>query len=211
MNSRHYFNEIAQQWNAMRQKYFNQDIRPMLLERIDFKGKSVIDLGAGTGYLSLELAKHARVVFAIDQSQNMLEQIKARADRQNLSNVFTLISDVNSISFHSNQIDIVTMNMALHHIQDPVLIIREIHRLLNEEGIVVISDVMKHEGAWAKKEMHDVWLGFDKNQIEVWLETNGFIEIDFVETKYQAVASSSTGDTINPNIFIVTARKGKKI
>lgn len=211
MNSRHYFNEIAQQWNAMRQKYFNQDIRPMLLERIDFKGKSVIDLGAGTGYLSLELAKHARVVFAIDQSQNMLEQIKARADRQNLSNVFTLISDVNSISFHSNQIDIVTMNMALHHIQDPVLIIREIHRLLNEEGIVVISDVMKHEGAWAKKEMHDVWLGFDKNQIEIWLETNGFIEIDFVETKYQAVASSSTGDTINPNIFIVTARKGKKI
>ena len=161
----------------------------MLLERIDFKGKSVIDLGAGTGYLSLELAKHARVVFAIDQSQNMLEQIKARADRQNLSNVFTLISDVNSISFHSNQIDIVTMNMALHHIQDPVLIIREIHRLLNEEGIVVISDVMKHEGAWAKKEMHDVWLGFDKNQIEIWLETNGFIEIDFVETKYQAVAS----------------------
>ena len=211
MNSRHYFNEIAQQWNAMRQKYFNQDIRSMLLERIDFKGKSVIDLGAGTGYLSLELAKHARVVFAIDQSQNMLEQIKARADRQNLSNVFTLISDVNSISFHSNQIDIVTMNMALHHIQDPVLIIREIHRLLNEEGIVVISDVMKHEGAWAKKEMHDVWLGFDKNQIEIWLETNGFIEIDFVETKYQAVASSSTGDTINPNIFIVTARKGKKI
>lgn len=209
MNSRNYFDQIAPQWNSMRQKYFNQDIRPILFERINFKDKTVIDLGAGTGYLSLALAKYAKLVFAIDQSQNMLDQIRHKATYQNLSNVFTIISDVNTIAFQSNQIDIVTMNMALHHMLEPNSIIKEMHRLLKDGGQVVISDVMQHQGEWAKEEMHDVWLGFNKNQIEQWLSNNGFIDIEFIETNYQAIATSSKGEIINPNIFVVLAKKGE--
>lgn len=211
MNSRNYFDQIAPQWNSMRQKYFNQDIRPILFERINFKNKTVIDLGAGTGYLSLALAKYAKLVFAIDQSQNMLDQIRQKATHQNLSNVFTIISDVNTIAFQSHQIDIVTMNMALHHMIEPSSIIKEMHRLLKDNGQIVISDVMKHQGEWAKEEMHDVWLGFSKNQIEQWLTYNGFIEIDFIETNYQAIATSHNGEIINPNIFIVIAKKGNLV
>lgn len=209
MNSRNYFDQIATQWNSIRQKYFNQDIRPLLFERINFKNRTVIDLGAGTGYLSLALAKYAKIVFAIDQSQNMLDQIRQKAIHQNLSNVFTIISDVNSIAFQSNQIDIVTMNMALHHMIEPNTIIKEMHRLLKDNGQVVISDVMKHHGEWAKDEMHDVWLGFSKYQIEQWLTNNGFIDIEFIETDYQAIATSNKGEIINPNIFIVIAKKGE--
>lgn len=209
MNSRNYFDQIAPQWNSMRQKYFNQDIRPILFKRINFKNKTVIDLGAGTGYLSLALAKYAKLVFAIDQSQNMLDQIRQKATYQNLTNVFTIISDVNTIAFQSHQIDVVTMNMALHHMVDPSSIIKEMHRLLKDNGQVVISDVMKHQGEWAKEEMHDVWLGFSKNQIEQWLANNGFIEIEFVETNYQAIATSNNGEIINPNIFVVIAKKGR--
>lgn len=208
MNSRNYFDQIAPQWNSMRQKYFKQDIRPILFKRVNFKNKTVIDLGAGTGYLSLSLAKNAKIVFAIDQSQNMLDQIRQKANYQKLTNVFTIISDVNTVAFQSHQIDIVTMNMALHHMIDPNQIIKEMYRLLKGKGLVVISDVMKHQGEWAKEEMHDVWLGFSRNQIENWLSNNGFVDIEFIETDYQAVATSNKGELINPNIFIVIAKKG---
>ena len=179
MNSQNYFDRIAPQWNAMRQRYFNQDIRPIIFSRIDFKNTTVADLGAGTGYLALELAKHAKIVFAIDQSQNMLDQIKEKAHNHKIDNIYTLASDIQSIPFQSSQIDIVTMNMALHHMLEPNLIIKEMYRLLNDNGIAVISDVMSHNGKWAIEEMHDVWLGFSKNQIEYWLSENGFIDIEF--------------------------------
>ena len=210
MNSQNYFDRIAPQWNAMRQRYFNQDIRPIIFSRIDFKNTTVADLGAGTGYLALELAKHAKIVFAIDQSLNMLDQIKEKAHNHKIDNIYTLASDIQSIPFQSSQIDIVTMNMALHHMLEPNLIIKEMYRLLNDNGIAVISDVMSHNGKWAIEEMHDVWLGFSKNQIEYWLSENGFIDIEFIETNFQAIASNQNGETINPNIFIVIAKKGKK-
>lgn len=210
MNSQNYFDRIAPQWNAMRQRYFNQDIRPIIFSRIDFKNTTVADLGAGTGYLALELAKYAKIVFAIDQSQNMLDQIKEKAHIHKIDNIYTLASDIQSIPFQSSQIDIVTMNMALHHMLEPNLIIKEMYRLLNDKGTVIISDVMSHNGKWAIEEMHDVWLGFSRNQIEYWLSENGFIDIEFIETNFQAIASSQNGEIINPNIFIVIAKKGKK-
>lgn len=210
MNSQNYFDRIAPQWNAMRQRYFNQDIRPIIFSRIDFKNTTVADLGAGTRYLALELAKHAKIVFAIDQSLNMLDQIKEKAHNHKIDNIYTLASDIQSIPFQSSQIDIVTMNMALHHMLEPNLIIKEMYRLLNDKGTVIISDVMSHNGKWAIEEMHDVWLGFSKNQIEYWLSENGFIDIEFIETNFQAIASNQNGETINPNIFIVIAKKGKK-
>ena len=210
MNSQNYFDRIAPQWNAMRQRYFNQDIRPIIFSRIDFKNTTVADLGAGTRYLALELAKHAKIVFAIDQSLNMLDQIKEKAHNHKIDNIYTLASDIQSIPFQSSQIDIVTMNMALHHMLEPNLIIKEMYRLLNDKGTVIISDVMSHNGKWAIEEMHDVWLGFSRNQIEYWLNENGFIDIEFIETNFQAIASNQNGETINPNIFIVIAKKGKK-
>lgn len=210
MNSQNYFDRIAPQWNTMRQRYFNQDIRPIIFSRIDFKNTIVADLGTGTGYLALELAKHAKIVFAIDQSQNMLDQIKEKVRNHKIDNIYTLTSDIQSIPFQSSQIDIVTMNMALHHMLEPNLIIKEMYRLLNDKGIVIISDVMNHNGKWAIEEMHDVWLGFSRNQIEYWLSENGFIDIEFIETNFQAIASNQNGETINPNIFIVIAKKGEK-
>ena len=210
MNSKNYFDHIATQWNAMRKNYFNQDIRPIIFSRVDFKQKTVMDLGSGTGYLALEISKLANLVFAVDQSHNMLDQLMYKAKSNQLNNVFTIKSDIQSIAFLSNQIDVITMNMALHHMPSPNEVIKEMYRLLKDDGRVVIGDVMSHQGEWAIEEMHDVWLGFKKEQIIQWLEENHFTDIEFIETSYQAVATSKKGEVINPNIFVVVAKKESK-
>lgn len=210
MNSKNYFDHIATEWNAMRKNYFNQDIRPIIFSKVDFKNKTVMDLGSGTGYMAHEIAKVSNVVFAVDQSHNMLDQLMYKAKLNQISNIYTIQSDIHSISFLSNQIDVITMNMALHHMPSPNEVIKEMYRLLKDNGKVVIGDVMSHQGDWAIEEMHDVWLGFRKEQIIYWLEENHFTEIDFIETNYQAIASSKKGEVINPNIFVVVAKKGAK-
>jgi len=210
MNSQQYFDRIAHQWNQIRQDYFKDDIRPLLFEKINFENRVVADLGSGTGFLALEIARKANVVFALDHSRNMLNHIVRNAKSQNLSNVFAIESNLDRTLLIQEQIDIVTMNMALHHIENPAEVIREIYHMLLPGGTIVLSDVMEHDGVWAIEEMHDKWLGFHLPDIEKWMRNAGFIESSVTDTGLIAVSTNSKGETISPHIFLAIATKGNQ-
>lgn len=44
--------------------------------------------------------------------------------------------------------------------------LREMVRVVKPSGAVVITDEVKHSYAWMREEHADVWLGFDKEQVE---------------------------------------------
>lgn len=211
MNSQHYFDLIAHRWNHIRQDYFKDDIRPMIFEKVDFKNRIVADLGSGTGFLALEEARQAHIVFALDQSQNMLDHLVNKARYQNLSNIFAIKSDLSDNVLISEQIEIVTMNMALHHLDNPAHMIKEMYRMLVPGGTFILSDVMEHEGEWARTEMHDKWLGFTLSEVENWIKQAGFIESSVIDTGYIAVSTSTKGETIAPHIFMAIAKKGDQL
>ena len=211
MNSQHYFDLIAHRWNHIRQDYFKDDIRPLIFEKVDFKNRIVADLGSGTGFLALEVARLAHIVFALDQSQKMLNHLVGKARYQNLSNIFAIKSDLDSSVIIQEQIEIVTMNMALHHMDNPANTIKEMYRMLVPGGTLVLSDVMEHEGEWAKTEMHDTWLGFTLSEVKFWIEQAGFVEPSVIDTGYVAVSTSTKGETIAPHIFMAIAKKGEQL
>lgn len=68
--------------------------------------------------------------------------------------------------------------MALHHIVKLNESIKEMYRVLKQGKKVVISDVYKYDGQWAKEEIHDEWLGFSENEIREWLETTYLSMLD---------------------------------
>lgn len=208
MNSQHYFDLIAHRWNKIRQEYFRDDIRPLIFDKIDFKNRIVADLGSGTGYLALAEASQSRIVFAFDQSQNMLDHLIRKAKFQGITNIFAFRTDLATNILIHEQIEIVTMNMALHHLENPSDMIKEMYQMLVPGGTLMISDVMQHEGEWAKEEMHDKWLGFSLDEVEDWINKAGFTDISVVDTGYIAVSTSTKGEAIAPHIFMATARKG---
>ena len=65
----------------------------------------------------------------------------------------------------------------------------------------------KHDGEWAKEEMHDEWLGFSENEIREWLENVGFRNIEIEDTKLNAIGVSSKGEYTEIGIFLATAIK----
>lgn len=66
---------------------------------VDFSKKSIIDVGAGTGIYTLELAKTASKILAIDTSKMMLNILKSSLTQFNYKNVLTFHGDINDLDF----------------------------------------------------------------------------------------------------------------
>lgn len=139
-----------------------------------FVGKDVADLGAGEGYLTLQLAHFARHVHAVDQSSRMLRHLEAAAESAGLKNAITPVQgDLERVPLPEACMDAVFLSQALHHAAEPAMAIREAIRLLRAGGLLVILDLVRHEQEWVRERFADQWLGFDPDELSAWIQQAG--------------------------------------
>ncbi|MCB2294849.1 class I SAM-dependent methyltransferase [Clostridium algoriphilum] len=208
MSSLDYFNEIAESWNVIRSEYFDERLKYKVLSKVNIKDKVVADLGCGTGFLSLALALDASIVFSIDQSVNMLVETRKLMETKKFDNVYPIKSSIDNLVLFDESVDVVFINMALHHVKDAKKAIDEMFRIIKKDGTLIISDVQEHNGEWAKEEMFDEWLGFSNNQMKEWLMEAGFNLVDIENTDLKCKGYSSKGEYTETGIFIAVANKG---
>jgi len=112
--------------------------RPNTLQLFpDVNGKVVLDAACGPGkYAEILIAKGA-IIKGVDISPKMVEL----ANRRNNNNGEFFVHDLsnNLYMFDDKTFDIVLCALALHYIEDWTLPIREFHRILKDNGILVIS------------------------------------------------------------------------
>ncbi|GAA0061950.1 class I SAM-dependent methyltransferase [Clostridium sp. CTA-1] len=207
MNSLQYFDSIAPNWNVIRSEYFEERLKYKILSITNIKDKIVGDLGCGTGFVSLAVANEASIVFSIDNSINMLKELSVSASKKDYKNIYPIKSSLDNLAIFDESLNVVFINMALHHIKDAKKAIAEMYRVLKKDGVVVISDVREHNGEWAKEEMFDEWLGFSKEQMTNWLEDAGFENIEIENTNLSCKGYSSKGEYTETGIFLASAVK----
>jgi ubiquinone/menaquinone biosynthesis C-methylase UbiE len=208
MGSRQYFDNIAASWNAMRSEYFKDEVRDRILQKLEIENKIVGDFGCGTGFISLGLAaKNPNIIFSLDQSLNMLKELKRESISLGFNNIYPIRSSLSDLALFDESLDAITINMALHHVVEAGKSLEEMYRVLKYGGKLVVSDVLEHNGKWAREEMFDEWLGFSAGQIIKWLEQAGFKNITIEDTTLKAKGYSSKGEYIETGIFIATADK----
>ncbi|ENJ9653633.1 methyltransferase domain-containing protein [Clostridium botulinum] len=207
MNSLQYFDSIAPNWNVIRSEYFEERLKYKILSMTNIKDKIVGDLGCGTGFVSLAVANEASIVFSIDNSINMLKELSASASKKDYKNIYPIKSSLDNLAIFDESLNVVFINMALHHIKNAKKSIEEMYRVLKKDGVVVISDVREHNGEWAKEEMFDEWLGFSKEQMTNWLEEAGFKNIEIENTNLSCKGYSSKGEYTETGIFLASAVK----
>jgi SAM-dependent methyltransferase len=104
------------------------------LEKQKSVPKTILDIGAGTGEILIALKNHYRLdssmVYAIDQKL------------PKLSDVTPLTYDSGKIPLPDRSVDVIVMLMVLHHIpiQDRLLIISEMSRVLSVDGVIIIRE-----------------------------------------------------------------------
>jgi DNA-binding transcriptional ArsR family regulator len=159
----------------------------------------VADLGCGEGYLTLEVARWAKQVVAVDQSDAMLDRLKELARKQRVRNVKWKKAQIENLPLADESVDIVLMSQVLHALQDPGIGLSQAYRILKREGLLLVQDLRKHEEEWVKEKHGDIWLGFETTELRSMLRNAGFSDVR-VE-----IGSRRRGDP-----FMVLIGRGKK-
>ena len=149
----------------------------------------VADLGCGEGYLTLESARWARHVTAVDRSREVLARGKALAARRKLTNITWKRGDIEDVPLADRSVDLALLSQALHHAAEPARALTEAHRILRPGGRVVVLDLRQHEEAWVRSKLGDRWLGFSDAALRSLLRDAGFERV-----KLQVGARARAGD-----------------
>jgi SAM-dependent methyltransferase len=101
---------------------------------------TVLDVACGPGLLVCAFARVARRATGIDLTPAMLDQARAEARRQGLANVAWDEGEGERLPYADGQFSIVTSRYALHHVQDPGAVVREMRRVCAAGGRVAVID-----------------------------------------------------------------------
>ncbi|HJR44324.1 MAG TPA: class I SAM-dependent methyltransferase [Actinomycetota bacterium] len=102
--------------------------------------ETVLEVGAGTGnFLSLFEGAAARLV-ALDLTEEMLHEAGRRHPGQAL-----VLGNAFALPFASRSVELVASAQALHHIHEPVPVLKEMRRVCAQEGRVLIVDQLATE------------------------------------------------------------------
>jgi SAM-dependent methyltransferase len=106
-----------------------------------------LELGAGTGYFSLNLLQAGVITDATctDISQGMVDTLAANAQRLGLD-VDARTADAEALPFADDSFDLVLGHAVLHHLPDLDQAWREIHRVLRPGGVAIFAGEPSHYG-----------------------------------------------------------------
>jgi len=117
--------------------------RKNILEEVGIKpGFHVLDFGCGPGGYIVPLAElvgGSGKVYALDIHPLAIQKVQNIASKKQLTNVETILSDCQT-ALPDNTLDAVLLYDAFHHLSDPDMVLKELHRVLKPDGILSFGD-----------------------------------------------------------------------
>jgi ArsR family transcriptional regulator len=143
-----------------------------LLDALHFDASATaLEVGPGDGSFLPELARRFARVLAVDNSAAMLELARARCEQEQLDNVELTLAD--ALQDDCPAADCVVLNMVLHHLAAPGEAMKQLARLVNAGGSLLITELCSHNQGWAKEACGDLWLGFEQDDLARWADAAG--------------------------------------
>jgi ubiquinone/menaquinone biosynthesis C-methylase UbiE/DNA-binding MarR family transcriptional regulator len=138
----------------------------------------IADLGAGEGTFSQMLARRAKKVIAVDNSEKMVEYGAELARKHGVKNLEYRQGDLEAVPLRDGSIDVAFFSQALHHAQHPERAVAEAWRILKPGGRIVVLDLLRHTYEEARELYADLWLGFTEVEASRYLRQAGFKNIE---------------------------------
>lgn len=126
-----------------------------IIENLDLKrGDTIADFGCGAGAYVFAASKKVGdngKVYAIDLDENILDKINREAEKMNIVNIDTILSDVEGkVQIESMSCDLIILSNVLSEIDDLENVFQEITRTLRPDGRILIVDWKRSDNPLSK-------------------------------------------------------------
>lgn len=135
----------------------------------------VLEVGPGSGDFLLQLAPLFRRVIALDNSEEMLLRARQHPGLQSFRHIEYLHGDTEQAIQEKIQADCVVLNMVLHHVAAPADIFEDLQQLVREDGLLLVTELCRHQQDWVQQACGDLWQGFEPDELLQWATSAGFI------------------------------------
>jgi len=178
------------------------------------KGEICVDLGCGRGTDVLKMAEEVGQegkVYGIDITDAMLDKARRTAEKMNIANVEFIKSNLESLPFKDNSVDLIISNCTINHAERKDAVWKEIYRILKIGGRFVVSDIYSSEDVPEEYRndpvaVSECWAGaVTKDTYMTTLNHAEFGSIEFLEES----APYQKGK-IKVSSFTITGKKNKK-
>lgn len=112
------------------------------------RGQALLDVGAGPGTITADLAELVGSVTATEVSEEVLALSRREIAARGLRNVSFDVQDVHRLGYPDDSFDVAHAHQVLQHVSDPVRALTELRRVTRPDGIVAVRDSDYAAFAW---------------------------------------------------------------
>lgn len=137
-----------------------------------------IEIGPGEGEFLLELACRFRRVIGYDNASAVLARAQRRVGAARLDNVRLTLGEWPAAAPDEAVADAVVLNMVLHHMPAPADALRAAAWRLKPGGVLLVTELCRHDQYWAHESCGDLWLGFEEQELLAWTARAGLEQLE---------------------------------
>ena len=127
--------------------------------------------------MTIETARWARRVVAVDRSREVLDRARELAARRGVRNIRWKRGELEALPLDDESVDVALLSQALHHAEDARRALAEAVRILRPGGRVLVLDLRSHDQAWVHDRLGDRVRGFKDEELTTLLATAGLGDV----------------------------------
>ncbi len=162
-----------------------------IIKGLGIEGKTVAEIGAGTGYFAFRMLNQAEKVIAVDIDKRFIDFMEQKKQQvpENLQARFeTRLGEPNDPMLKHNETNVILVVNTYHHIDDRVRYFRGLQKNLDIDGKLVVVDFKKKRTPKGPPKS----MRMSSNQVVEELEEAGFtdIQVDEDTLPYQYIVTA---------------------
>lgn len=144
-------------------------------------GMYVADVGAGTGYFSIRMAKKVGPtgrVYANDVQPEMLARLQDRVEKEKLTNVETVLGTQTDPKLPAGKLDMILMVDVYHEFSQPQRMLQEMKKALKPDGRLILVEYRKEDPSIPIRPEHKM----SAHEVKTEVEAEGYKLMETLKT-----------------------------